>query len=121
MWQQCVVGDFTLVHNAQERERAKAEAGGAVAKSQGLEAGGDVDDEADDGINNNEKLLADREELMEVTVEVGKMDSIAEEEEGGDMVAGDVATEPTKPVLVVDVDGFETVQRGKGKKRSYKI
>lgn len=111
MWQQCCVGDFTLVNNATSREVARSAAGGVVGQSQGLE-GGDVDDGSDDGINNNDALFADQAELMAIR---GEELGTIEEDGTTDMIEDSTPAPPA-----VDVDGFETVARGKKSKKSNK-
>ena len=110
MWAQCVVGDFSLVHSTIEREKAKAASGVSnLAQSRGLE-GGDADDGSDDGTNNEEQLA---EAVTEFT---SKLSAIAEDGDGS--MEDDVPAVPLPPPEpIVDADGFESVARGKNKKK----
>jgi hypothetical protein len=94
-----------------EREKAKAASGvSTLAQSQGLE-GGDADDGSDDGTNNQEAV-------SEFNT---KLSAIAEDGDGS--MEDDVPAVPLPPPEpIVDAEGFESVARGKNKKkRAYQI
>jgi hypothetical protein len=83
MYRQCAEGDFSLVNTTLAREKARQD---VVARSSGLEAGGDVMEEADRGPSTEMNTIVE-EEVQEVQAAVF--------------------------VPEVDEEGFETVARGR--------
>lgn len=99
MWRECCTGNFNLVSDILGREFVRHE---MISRSQGISGRGDIADEADDDVDTTALEHAVQEEVMELPVE-----STMETEEA--------------PVLV-DPDGWETVQRSKkSKKKQYKV
>jgi hypothetical protein len=110
MWRQCVSGDFTLVTNALANEYVRHE---VVSRSEGLD-NGDADDGSDDGMEDAEAQI--QEGVRAHLAGEGNMGTIPEDGGAmeGDGGAGSVtAVEMVAFVPEVDVDGFETVARGK--------
>ena len=109
MWRQCCAGDFTIATNALAREYVRHE---MVSKSEGV-VSGDVDDGSDE--DDNEAMEENEEKVKEAAE---GMLSSAGNTAAGMEVEGVVNAESQQPPdPVVDEDGFETVFRGKSKKK----
>lgn len=110
MWRQCMEGNYQMVTDILAKEFVRHE---MISKSQGLDAGGDVDDDSDDGGDGTEMKEAVEEAVKERMEGMDQMDTIMEG-----------AEEENVPPLV-DPEGWELVDRSnnkkKGKKKNYKI
>lgn len=107
MWRQCGEGNFTLVTNALAREFVRHE---VLSQSVGLDGGDEMDeeDEEDTAIDH------DRGEAM-------VMDRIQEcVEECDEEEAAEALDAAESGAMTVDPDGWETVHRGKSKKKTSK-
>ncbi|KAJ1424836.1 Pre-rRNA-processing protein TSR2-domain-containing protein [Ochromonadaceae sp. CCMP2298] len=115
MWRQCIAGDFTLVTNALSRECLWHK---TITQLEGLN-NRDAGNGSDDGMEDAEaQIQAGVSERLAAEA----LGTIPEGEEGGAMEASVfTAVETVAFVPEVDVDGFETVARGKKTRKTPKV